>query len=263
MRSTCWRRPPPRHRPAPAVQWLCEKRRTAAVAIGFQAVAENVDAIAFYECNWSESRRPQAEGEGDATCSDIVFTLATDALVAFRRCHAGYRWGMPCPRPRSIPEATPSRATSRLTRRWRRRCVSASPRLRSADPRRRAAGTDARQAAAATAGRAPARYRLLFLEIALAARELHDGEVLERADRGRRARAGSRDPDHRQRRHRQGRLPLPDHGEETPARPRDRAGEPAALRLSGRQRRCELAASGRSTLPDRDHFGLYSSTRRG
>ena len=65
---------------------LCEALQDRGVAeIGFQAVAENVDAIAFYEAIGAKAVGRKREGEGDATWEDIVFTLATDAPAAFRR----------------------------------------------------------------------------------------------------------------------------------------------------------------------------------
>ena len=51
--------------------------------------------------------------------------------------------------------------------------------------------------------------------------------------------------DRLQRRHREGRHLLPDHGQEAPARAGDRGAEPPALHLPGRQRRREPAEPGR------------------
>ena len=86
-----------------------------------------------------------------------------------------------------------------------------------------------------------------FLELAAAGRRRH---VRRRGPRRRdhhRDRPGQRPRvrRRRQRRHRQGRHVLPDDGEEAPAGPGDRAGEPAALRLPGRLRRRLPAAAGR------------------
>ena len=65
---------------------LCEALRDRGVAeIGFQAVAKNAAAIAFYEAVGAKAVGRKREGEGDETWEDIVFSLATDAPAAFRR----------------------------------------------------------------------------------------------------------------------------------------------------------------------------------
>jgi ribosomal protein S18 acetylase RimI-like enzyme len=65
---------------------LCEAlQRRGVTEIGFQAVAENADAIAFYEAVGAKAVGRKREGEGEDTWEDIIFTLATDAPAAFRR----------------------------------------------------------------------------------------------------------------------------------------------------------------------------------
>jgi len=65
---------------------VCGELRARGVAeIGFQAVADNVGAIAFYEAVGAKPVGRKLEGEGDGAWEDIVFTLATDAPAAFRR----------------------------------------------------------------------------------------------------------------------------------------------------------------------------------
>jgi ribosomal protein S18 acetylase RimI-like enzyme len=65
---------------------LCEALRDRGVGeIGFQAVANNAGAIAFYEAVGAKAVGRKREGEGDESWEDIVFTLATDAPAAFRR----------------------------------------------------------------------------------------------------------------------------------------------------------------------------------
>jgi len=65
---------------------LCEALRARGVTeIGFQAVADNEGAVAFYRAVGARAVDRKLEGEGDAAWEDIVFTLATDAPAAFRR----------------------------------------------------------------------------------------------------------------------------------------------------------------------------------
>ena len=65
---------------------LCEALRTRDVAeIGFKAVADNANAIAFYEAVGARIVGREMQGEGDAAWEDILFTLATDAPAASRR----------------------------------------------------------------------------------------------------------------------------------------------------------------------------------
>jgi GNAT superfamily N-acetyltransferase len=65
---------------------LCEALRDRGVGeIGFQAVADNTGAIAFYLAVGARAAGRKWEGEGDEAWEDIVFTLATDAPAAFRR----------------------------------------------------------------------------------------------------------------------------------------------------------------------------------
>lgn len=65
---------------------LCDQLRTRGVSeIGFQAVADNAGAIAFYRAVGASAVGRKLEGEGDDVWEDIVFTLPTDAPAAFRR----------------------------------------------------------------------------------------------------------------------------------------------------------------------------------
>jgi len=65
---------------------LCRELRARGVAeIGFQAVADNAGAIAFYRAMGARAVGRKLEGEGDAAWEDIVFTLPTQATAAFRR----------------------------------------------------------------------------------------------------------------------------------------------------------------------------------
>ena len=109
-----------------------------------------------------------------------------------------------------------------------------------------AAARRARQAAAPGPGRRPARSGLAVPRAVGAGRR---GDVRRRLPRRRdhhRHRPGGRPAvrDRGQRRHRQGRHVLPDHGEEAPARPGDRPGEPAAVHLPRRLRRGVPARAG-------------------
>jgi GNAT superfamily N-acetyltransferase len=65
---------------------LCEALRARGVGeIGFKAVADNVNAIAFYEAVGAKIAGRETQGEGSAAWEDILFTLVTDAPAAFRR----------------------------------------------------------------------------------------------------------------------------------------------------------------------------------
>jgi GNAT superfamily N-acetyltransferase len=65
---------------------LCDQLQARGVAeIGFQAVADNAGAVAFYEAVGAKAVGRKLEGEGDHVWEDILFTLATDAPAAFRR----------------------------------------------------------------------------------------------------------------------------------------------------------------------------------
>jgi GNAT superfamily N-acetyltransferase len=60
---------------------LCQELRGRSVAeIGFQAVADNAGAVAFYRAMGARAVGRKLEGEGDEAWEDIVFTLATDRL---------------------------------------------------------------------------------------------------------------------------------------------------------------------------------------
>jgi GNAT superfamily N-acetyltransferase len=64
---------------------LCGRLRARGVAeIGFQAVADNARAIAFYEAMGARLVGRKTLGDGDNTWEDVVFALATDA-PALRR----------------------------------------------------------------------------------------------------------------------------------------------------------------------------------
>ena len=123
-------------------------------------------------------------------------------------------------------------------RRARRRAATSarSPAIASA--------ASCRSASASTGCSTPGRR---FLELSpLAADGLYDGDAPVGRDRHRdRPDRGDAVRRRRQRRDRQGRHVLPAHGEEAPARPGDRAREPAAVPLPRRQRRRLPAAPGR------------------
>ena len=121
---------------------------------------------------------------------------------------------------------------------WPRRRRRARPRA----PRRAAASCC--RATASTGCSIPARRS--WSSRALAAHGLYDDEapgagIITGIGRV----SGPRVRDRRQRRDRQGRHLLPDDGQEAPARPGDRAAEPAAVHLPGRLRRRVPAAAGR------------------
>ena len=105
----------------------------------------------------------------------------------------------------------------------------------------------ARQAAAARPRAAADRSGLAVPGAVAAggARPVHQGHPRRRHHHRRGAHLGARVRDRVQRRHHQGRHLFPDDGEEAPARPGDRAREPAALHLSGRLRRRQPAAAHR------------------
>ena len=126
----------------------------------------------------------------------------------------------------------------------------------SAAPGRRRAGRTGtlpraaprpRQAAAARARRPTARRRQPVPGDRAAGRRGPVRRRLPRRRTHRRHRHGARPARarHLQRRHRQGRHLLPDHGEEAPAGPGDRAREPPAVHLPGRLRRGLPAQAGR------------------
>ena len=77
------------------------------------------------------------------------------------------------------------------------------------------------------------------------ARPVHQGHPRRRHHHRRGPRLGPRVRDRVQRRHHQGRHLFPDDGEEAPARPGDRAREPAAVHLPGGLRRRQPAAAHR------------------
>ena len=65
---------------------LCAELRARGVAeIGFQAVADNAGAIAFYAAMGARQVGVKLEGDGEAAWEDVVFALATDAPAALRR----------------------------------------------------------------------------------------------------------------------------------------------------------------------------------
>ena len=105
----------------------------------------------------------------------------------------------------------------------------------------------ARQAAAARPRAAADRSGLAVPGAVAAggARHVHRGHPRRRHHHRRRARLGARVRDRVQRRHHQGRHLFPDDREEAPARPGDRAREPAAVHLPGRLRRRQPAAAHR------------------
>jgi ribosomal protein S18 acetylase RimI-like enzyme len=65
---------------------LCAALRARGVAeIGFNAVADNTNAIAFYEAVGARIVGRETQGEGEAAWEDIVFALDIDAPAASRR----------------------------------------------------------------------------------------------------------------------------------------------------------------------------------
>jgi GNAT superfamily N-acetyltransferase len=65
---------------------LCAAVRDRGVGeIGFQCVADNAAAIAFYEAQGARQTGRKTEGEGDGAWEDVIFRLATDPLAASRR----------------------------------------------------------------------------------------------------------------------------------------------------------------------------------
>ena len=148
----------------------------------------------------------------------------------------------------SPPPPTSSRPTPRPCGRWWRTWPPSAP-------RRRRAGRRSCSERHAARGKLLPRDRVLrlidpgspFLELSplAALRPVHQGHPRRRHHHRRGARLGARVRDRVQRRHHQGRHLLPDDGEEAPARPGDRAREPAAVHLSGRLRRRQPAAAHR------------------
>ncbi len=112
-----------------------------------------------------------------------------------------------------------------------------------------------RQAAGPRARRAPRRSRLAVPRDRRARgfRHVRGRRSRRGADSGYRPDSWPRDDDRRQRSDHQGRRLLSDDGQEAPARAGDRGREPSALRLSGRLRRRQPAASGRG-LPGSGAF---------
>ena len=180
--------------------------------------------------------------------------LPTTAAAA-RRAQAfstnGLRQGMSAPRidskhrhrQRRFPR--PRRAQPRA-RRGAARATSPKAALGGTEKQPRAPRR-ARQAAAARPGRAAARSGLAVPRDrpARRLRPVRRRGAGRGHDRRHRPRLGPRGDDRRQRRDGEGRRLLSADGEEASARAGDRAAEPAALRLSGRQRRREPAAPGR------------------
>jgi GNAT superfamily N-acetyltransferase len=65
---------------------LCDDLRPRGVnEIGFQAVADNTGALAFYEAMGARRTGVKLEGDGEDAWEDVVFVLATDAPAALRR----------------------------------------------------------------------------------------------------------------------------------------------------------------------------------
>jgi ribosomal protein S18 acetylase RimI-like enzyme len=65
---------------------ICEALRARGVAeIGFEAVATNLGAVAFYQAVGARIVGRRTKGEGEAAWEDYRFTLATDAPAALRR----------------------------------------------------------------------------------------------------------------------------------------------------------------------------------
>jgi L-amino acid N-acyltransferase YncA len=65
---------------------LCEALRARGVAeIGFKAVSDNANALAFYDAVGARAVGRETQGEGAGRWEEIVFALATHAPAAFRR----------------------------------------------------------------------------------------------------------------------------------------------------------------------------------
>jgi GNAT superfamily N-acetyltransferase len=65
---------------------LCEWLQARGVTeIGFKAVTNNTNAIAFYEAVGARAIGRETQGEGAARWEETLFKLATDAPAAFRR----------------------------------------------------------------------------------------------------------------------------------------------------------------------------------
>ena len=94
-----------------------------------------------------------------------------------------------------------------------------------------------------------------FVELnALAAWDMYEDRPGRRHRHGHRRRRGSRVRDRRQRRHGEGRLVLPAHGEEAPARAGGRRAEQPAVPVPRGLGRSVLPLQA-EVFPDRDHFG--------
>jgi GNAT superfamily N-acetyltransferase len=65
---------------------LCDVVRARGVAeIGFDCVAANADAIAFYETMGARQVGRKWNGEGEGAWEELLFALATDSAAALRR----------------------------------------------------------------------------------------------------------------------------------------------------------------------------------
>jgi ribosomal protein S18 acetylase RimI-like enzyme len=65
---------------------LCEALQARGVTeIGFKAVTDNTNAIAFYEAVGARAVGHEMQGEGEAQWEETLFKLATDAPAASRR----------------------------------------------------------------------------------------------------------------------------------------------------------------------------------
>ena len=171
--------------------------------------------------------------------SDVVTQSCAGACLGPRRrgCAA-----------RPTRRATRSRRNADEHARWRPSCASGSPPRASAARSGPGSGTSSAASCCPATGstRCSTRARRSSSCSPLAADGMYDGEAPGRGHHhrhrpGRRPRVRDR----RQRRDGQGRHLLPDDGQEAPARPGGRAGEPPAVRLPGRLRRRVPAPAGR------------------
>ena len=65
---------------------LCEALKARGVTeIGFKAVTDNTNAIAFYEAVGARAVGREMQGEGEARWEETLFKLATEAPAASRR----------------------------------------------------------------------------------------------------------------------------------------------------------------------------------
>ena len=163
--------------------------------------------------------------------------------------------------------ARPGGPTRPRTARWPPSCATrlAAARLGGAE-KARARHVGARQAAAPRPGRHAARPGLPVPGAGAAGRRRACTTTRPRragviAGIGRVA--GREVRDRRQRRHRQGRHLLPDDGQEAPARPGGRAGEPAALHLPGRLRAAPSCPCRTRSSPTASTSAGSSTTRPG